>query len=96
MKKRVAGVREAKEHLSALLRDAQRGKVWTITDRGVPVARIVPAESDELTSEERVRRLEVAGILKPPANRAVRFPPPLPLERSLAQQYLQDDRDESL
>ena len=37
------GIGELKTHLSALLRRVQRGESLTVTDRGTPVARIVPA-----------------------------------------------------
>lgn len=40
---REVGVRELKAHLSEHLRNAQRGQVILVTDRGRPVARIVPA-----------------------------------------------------
>lgn len=38
-----ASVSEAKNGLSALLREVQGGATIIITDRGVPVARLVPA-----------------------------------------------------
>ena len=39
---RTASVSEAKNRLSALLREVSAGTVVTITDRGIPVARLVP------------------------------------------------------
>jgi prevent-host-death family protein len=42
---RSASVSEAKNGLSALLREVQGGATVVITDRGVPVARLVPAVS---------------------------------------------------
>lgn len=39
---RTASVSEAKNRLSALLREVGAGASVTITDRGVPVARLVP------------------------------------------------------
>jgi prevent-host-death family protein len=37
-----AGVREARQNLSALIDEVRKGHEVTITDRGRPVARLVP------------------------------------------------------
>jgi prevent-host-death family protein len=37
-----AGVREARQNLSALIEEVRKGHEVTITDRGRPVARLVP------------------------------------------------------
>ena len=39
---RIAGVREARQDLTSLLEDVAKGREVTITDRGRPVARLVP------------------------------------------------------
>ena len=39
---REAGIREARQNLSALIEEVQKGQEITITDRGRPVARLVP------------------------------------------------------
>ena len=39
---RTAGIREARQNLSALLEEVKKGREITITDRGRPVARLVP------------------------------------------------------
>ncbi len=44
------GVREAKAHLSRLLKMVQEGREVVLTDRGKPVGRIVPVEKTELRS----------------------------------------------
>src|SRR5436190_12528921 len=41
---RTAGVREARQNLRDLLEDVKRGREVLITDRGCPVARLVPIE----------------------------------------------------
>lgn len=87
------GVREAKARLSKLIRDVQRGKEWLITDRGRPVARLVPATGRDLSVQERIRRLEDSGLIEPPRRRVSRLPAPLPIEKELAQRWLQEDRD---
>lgn len=40
---RTAGVREARHDLSGLLDEVRKGREVVITDRGRPVARLVPA-----------------------------------------------------
>lgn len=93
MKPRRTGVREAKARLSRLLRDVQRGKEWVITDRGKPVARLSPPSGSDLPLEERLRRLEDAGLIEPLRRPARDLPPPLPLKKGLAQRWLKEDRD---
>ena len=39
---KTAGIREARQNLSALIEDVKRGREIVITDRGRPVARLVP------------------------------------------------------
>ena len=39
---RKAGIREARQNLSALLEEVRKGREIVITDRGQPVARLVP------------------------------------------------------
>ena len=39
---RTAGVREARQNLSALLEEVKQGREIVITERGRPVARLVP------------------------------------------------------
>jgi prevent-host-death family protein len=41
---RTAGVREARQNLTALLDDVKKGREVVITDRGRPVARLAPVE----------------------------------------------------
>jgi len=40
-----AGIREARQNLSALIEDVRKGHEIVITDRGRPVARLVPPVS---------------------------------------------------
>jgi prevent-host-death family protein len=41
---RTAGVREARQYLSALLDEVKKGREVVITERGRPVAKLVPAD----------------------------------------------------
>ena len=42
-----AGIREARQNLTALIDEVRKGREVTITDRGKPVARLVPPRRDE-------------------------------------------------
>ena len=42
---RTAGVREARQDLTSLLEDVRKGREVVITERGRPVARLVPIKS---------------------------------------------------
>jgi prevent-host-death family protein len=90
---KIATVREAKSHLSQLLRDVKRGREWIITERGKPIAKLTAARDEDLTLEQRLMRLEEAGIIgpKPPDHRPL--PDPIAIEPGLAQRWLQEDRD---
>ena len=64
---RTASVSETKAKLSALLDLVRAGETVTITDRGRPVARLVPAVgSDAGDDEARLQRLERAGLIRRP------------------------------
>ena len=58
---KTAGIRQARQHLSAILDEVRKGREVLLTDRGRPVARIVPPLRDSarpLSSHRRFR----AGI----------------------------------
>jgi prevent-host-death family protein len=75
-----------------LLHDAQRGHEWTITERGRPIARIVPIDAASESLEERLLRLERNGVIEPASSQGRMLPPPLPLQRGLARRMLDEDR----
>ncbi len=57
---KVAGIRELKQNASAVVAEVVAGETITITDRGRPVARLVPIGSDPLGN------LVEAGCARPP------------------------------
>jgi prevent-host-death family protein len=61
-----ASISEAKAKLSALLERVKHGEEVTITDRGTPVARIVPVPPTEVDWDERLERLERQGLITRP------------------------------
>jgi prevent-host-death family protein len=90
---RVVGVRDAKAQLSRLLQDVQRGGEWTITERGKPIARLVPISRRELSLAERIARLENVGTIEPAPHRTFPVPPPLRSESGVARRLLDDERN---
>lgn len=63
---RKVGAYEAKTHLPSLLRAVEAGETVVITRRGVPIARIVPADAEaEADVLEAVRRLKEARSKRP-------------------------------
>ena len=75
---RAIGIRELRQHASRYLRDVQRGETIEVTDRGRPVARLVPIPVvtviEDLTATGRLAppRGDLAGLGSPlaPANGA--------------------------
>jgi prevent-host-death family protein len=67
---RTAGVRQARQDLTALLDDVRKGREITITDRGRPVARLVPVKPRQPFPDlAGVRRK--ARPIDPPLSRAI-------------------------
>ncbi len=94
MRTRTTGVREAKAQFSALLREVRAGHEWVITERGAPIAKLVPIAAEERPLGHRIRRLVEAGVIEPEQRDARPVPPPLPLPKGLAQRWLREDRGE--
>jgi prevent-host-death family protein len=61
VKERQIGIRELKSKLSQCVRDVKLGATIVVTDRGRPVARIVP-EADSLA--DRINTLMKAGSIQ--------------------------------
>jgi len=93
--RRSCGVREAKAQFSQLLHEVSTGAEILITDRGRPVGKLVPVSAQDLNLDERLASLVARGVLEPAR---VRLEGPLPVAipnlGSIAQRFLQEDRDE--
>jgi prevent-host-death family protein len=88
------GIREAKMRLSKYLRMVHQGQEVILTDRGRPVGKIVPVNATELPLEERLLRLTEQGVLAgEPSRAAGGLPPLIRITGSMAQHYLQEDRE---
>ncbi|MFO7777121.1 MAG: type II toxin-antitoxin system prevent-host-death family antitoxin [Nitriliruptoraceae bacterium] len=59
-----AGIRDLRDHLSRYLARVQAGEELTVTDRGRPVARLVPVDS-----ENTFDRLVADGLVVPATTR---------------------------
>jgi prevent-host-death family protein len=67
-----AGIRELKQNASAVVAQAAAGTVVTITDRGRPVAQLVPVAGSSLGN------LAAAGLLRPATRSLADLPEPEP------------------
>ncbi len=70
-----ASISETKNRLSALIDGVRQGEVVLITDRGRAVARLEPVSPRDLSTSDRLARLEDAGVLR----RGLERPPKKPL-----------------
>jgi prevent-host-death family protein len=89
MAQSVVSVRELKSRLSHFLRLARSGESVVITDRGVPVGRLVPIEQDldeRIAALRAARQLQWSGRRLAPRKPAVR----IPAGRSVADLIVED------
>lgn len=66
------GIRELRQHASVWLRQVQQGESFEVTDRGRPVALLVPVPQDPL------ERLIAEGRARPATGDLLDLGPPLP------------------
>lgn len=78
------GIRELKEHASAIIRRVAAGESISITDRGRPVARIVPLHQQETWWDQMVEQGRLVPAKRDLTQVLQDSPPPplLPGERS--------------
>ncbi|MCB0258081.1 MAG: type II toxin-antitoxin system prevent-host-death family antitoxin, partial [Anaerolineae bacterium] len=60
MTETITGIRDFKARLSSYVKQVKAGNEVVITERGQPVARLVPINA---TAEERIEELMAAGLL---------------------------------
>lgn len=90
------GVRELRQHASRYLARVKRGEVIEVTDRGKPIARLVPVATGVETPAETEQRLIDEGVLIPAELDWRTLPAPLtpkPGQRPLSE-VLQEMRGE--
>jgi antitoxin (DNA-binding transcriptional repressor) of toxin-antitoxin stability system len=97
---KTAGVRELKAHLSAYLRDVERGDVVLVTDRGRVVAELRPPGVEDRAAspaDVRYRKLVDRGLIRPaPARGTLDWAalPPIRLRRGSSADLLAAEREE--
>lgn len=69
---RAIGIRELRQHASRYLREVQRGETIEVTDRGHPVARLVP-----VPRRDDLEELAASGRLVLASDDALDLGPPL-------------------
>jgi len=77
MSESVVSIRELKSRLSHFLRLARSGETVVITDRGVPVGRLVPIEQgleERIAALRAARQLQWSGRRLAPRKPAVQIP----------------------
>jgi prevent-host-death family protein len=96
--KRTASVAELKARLSEHLRLVKAGHEIVVTERGLPVARLLPLDDGERRSTRRLR-LTRNGTLKPGRGKlppALKRPPAgEPLDTSVVEALIEERRDDA-
>jgi len=94
MKKNSIGIREARINLSKLIQDVRGGMEIIITDRGKPVARLIPAQGQDLSLEERIKNYESCGLIESGARpvQTVKAPIELELPEGYVQSCMKEER----
>lgn len=85
------GVRELRQNLSVYLRRVKRGESLEVTERGTPVARLVPPS----TGDDWLDRMVAEGRVRPATKSMDDLPPPikLPPGAKPLSEILQEMRD---
>jgi prevent-host-death family protein len=81
------GIRELRADLSRWIKRVREGETLVVTDRGEPVARIVPANG-----RSKLDELIAAGLARPPLRKTRRPLPPLIKAKGSVSELLIDDR----
>lgn len=87
------GIRELRQYASEFLRRVAKGESFEVTDRGRPVARLVPVDNDSTWS-----RLVASGRIKEAQRSFKDLPPPLkprkgkPLPSEILARLREDER----
>lgn len=85
---RVIGIRELRQQASRYLRDVERGETLEVTDRGRPIARVVP-----IPPAAGLEQLAATGRLTPASGDVLELGPPLaPTDKALPSDTLADLR----
>jgi prevent-host-death family protein len=87
------GLREANQRFSKIMRVVRNGEEVTLTERGKPIARIIPITKRE-DADAAIQRLVASGLLRP-ATKPWRMPPfrPRRMRGPSIVQTIREERD---
>lgn len=85
---KTVGIRALKQNASAVVAEAAAGETIVITDRGEPVAQMLPY------SEGRLAALEAAGLLRRGSGSIGDLPPPLEIDGPSLSETLEEMRSD--
>lgn len=68
------GTRELKTRLGKYLKAVRSGATLTVTDRGIPIARLSPLSGDDEGVDGALAAMEASGLLSRGAGRLPRVP----------------------
>jgi prevent-host-death family protein len=68
---KTAGIREARQNLTALIEEVRKGREVVITDRGKPVARLVPPSPPRRPFRSHAAFRATMPKLDPPASKVI-------------------------
>jgi prevent-host-death family protein len=95
---KTASVTDAKNNLSAILKQVQQGQSFLILDRGRPVARLEPVGAEAGTGDARLADLERRGLVRRGRGKIrkelLELPPPSLPEGISALAFLLEEREE--
>jgi len=88
------GIRELKGHTSAVIRRVAAGETIDVTDRGRPVARIVPLKGEDDWWDQMVAEGKLIPATRDMAQVLRDMPPPEPGEKSIFEALMELRADE--
>jgi len=88
------GLREANQSFSKLIKAVRTGQEVTLTERGKPIARIIPVAGPEDVEEEKIERMVSMGLVRP-AGKHWKMPPftPRPLRGPSIVKTIREERE---
>ncbi len=94
MKQKTIGIREFKEQLSGHIKEVKNGATLVITERGKPVARLLPVAPAGAPIEAKLHQLVEAGVISWSGRKLSPTVPTIPVRGSkTVAEMLIEDRD---
>ncbi len=87
------GLREANLHFSQYIQHVRNGDQIILTERGEPIAVIKPVKSSSGALEDRLRALEMRGLLKRASKGAFRPPRAVRIQGKALSEFVGGQRD---